>query len=207
MCSWTIDWEHLSVSLVVISLHQWELDRRIVELFDVVTTSLGGDDLFNLDDLKPRNENKSITEVQKQWAGDRYLNWMSTSAMAGSHVRVALCDCTSDGQVAVLTVHVVCTWTGIVSKPDSEVLDLQWSLLVLALHWDDLTSSLLELTQLTQEVPEAGLGYDVIRGEDDHLEQWWIWILFGRQFASDDLILLQLKYKNKLVSDAATVEL
>lgn len=51
MGSWTIDGECLSVALVVISLHQRELDLRIVELFDVVTTRLDCGDLLDSNDL------------------------------------------------------------------------------------------------------------------------------------------------------------
>lgn len=51
MGSWTIDGECLSVALVVVSLHQRELDLRIVELFDVITTRLDSSDLLDSDDL------------------------------------------------------------------------------------------------------------------------------------------------------------
>lgn len=122
--------------------------------------------------------------------------------MARSHVAVALGDGTADGQVAVLTVHVVSSRTGVITQPDAEVLDLQRSLLVLALDGDNFTSCLLEFAQLTQEVPEPRLGDDVIWCEDDHLEERWIWILLGRQFASDDLIFLQLKWTKARISDA-----
>ena len=43
---------------------------------------------------------------------------------------------------------------GIITKPDSEVLDLQRLLLPDLLDGDDLTGGLLELPQLPQEVPE-----------------------------------------------------
>lgn len=52
VCCGAVDGECLAVALVVISLHQWELNLRIVELLDVVTTSLGGGDLFDSDNLK-----------------------------------------------------------------------------------------------------------------------------------------------------------
>ena len=45
--------------------------------------------------------------------------------------------------------------SGIVSEPDAEVLDLERVLLLDLLHRHDLAGSLLELTQLTQEVPES----------------------------------------------------
>lgn len=113
--------------------------------------------------------------------------------MAGSHVTVALSDCTTDCQVAVFTVHVVCSRARIITQPDAEVLDLQRRLLVLALDGDNLASCLLEFAQLTQEIPETGLGDDVVWCEDDHLEEGRIRLLLGRQFATDDLIFLQLK--------------
>lgn len=55
MGCWAVNGEHLAETLVVIALHQRELNRRVVELFDVVTTGLGGDDLLNLDDLQGKN--------------------------------------------------------------------------------------------------------------------------------------------------------
>lgn len=47
-----IDGECLAVALVVVSLDQRELDLRIVELFDVVATRLGSNDLLDFDDLR-----------------------------------------------------------------------------------------------------------------------------------------------------------
>ena len=55
---------------------------------------------------------------------------------------------------AVLPVHVVGSRSGVVSQPDPEVLDLEGVLLLDLLDGDDLSGGLLELTQLTQEVPE-----------------------------------------------------
>lgn len=61
MCGWAIHWESLQVSLLGVSLNQRELDLRIVELLDVVTTRLGGDDLLNLDDLKLKGKKQINT--------------------------------------------------------------------------------------------------------------------------------------------------
>ena len=57
---------------------------------------------------------------------------------------------------------------GIVTKPDTEVLDLERLLLTDLLHRDNLSSGLLELPQLPKEVPEAGLGHNLVSGEDPH---------------------------------------
>lgn len=130
---------------------------------------------------------------------------MSASTMTGSHVTVALCNSASNCEVAVLTVHVVGARTRVITQPDAEVLDLQRRLLELSFHRDDLTSCLLELTQLTQEVPKSRLGDDMVRCEDDHFEERRIWILLGWQLATDDLILLQLKRRKALVNNALFV--
>jgi len=45
---------------------------------------------------------------------------------------------------------------GIVSEPDTEVLDLEGLPLGDLLNTDDLSGGLLELAELTEEVPEAG---------------------------------------------------
>lgn len=44
--------------------------------------------------------------------------------------------------------------SGIITEPDSEVLDLQRVLFPDLLDGDDLSSSLLELTELTEEIPK-----------------------------------------------------
>ena len=53
-----------------------------------------------------------------------------------------------------IPVHVVGTRSGVVSQPDSKVLDLEGVLLLDLLDRDDLAGSLLELPQLPQEVPK-----------------------------------------------------
>lgn len=50
--------------------------------------------------------------------------------MTGGHVLVHSLDGIGPGHLAVLLVHVVGTGAGVVSNPDTEVLDLQGVLLV-----------------------------------------------------------------------------
>ena len=57
-------------------------------------------------------------------------------------------------RVLFLPVHVVGSGSGIITEPDSEVLDLQRVLLPDLLDGDDLSSGLLELTELTEEIPK-----------------------------------------------------
>lgn len=50
--------------------------------------------------------------------------------MAGSHVAVALCDSGGDGEVPVLTVHVVGARPRVITQPNTEVLHFQWALVI-----------------------------------------------------------------------------
>lgn len=149
-------------------MHQWELDLGIVELLDVHTTSLGSCDGLHLDDL----------------------DGVGTGTMTSAHVTVALCNGTTDRQVTVLAVHVVCARTGIVTQPDAKVLDFNGRCLVHLLQGDNLASGLLELLQLAQEVPETGFGDNVVGSEDTHLVQRRLWLLLAWQLAANDLVFL-----------------
>lgn len=149
-------------------MHQWELDLGIVELLDVHTARLGSCDGLHLDDL----------------------DGVGTGTMTSAHVAVALCYGTTDRQVTVLAVHVVCARTGIVTQPDAKVLDFDWRCLVNLLQGDNLASGLLELLQLAQEVPETGFGNNVVGSEDTHLVQRRLWLLLAWQLAANDLVFL-----------------
>merc|ERR1719242_2917436 len=117
---------------------QRELDLAVVHLLDERTSGLVGVHSLHSDDL----------------------DGVGPGPVPGPHVPVALGDGPADGEVSVLAVHVVGSRPGVVSQPDPEVLDL--------LHGDDLSSGLLKFPQLSQEVPEARLGHNGIRGEDSH---------------------------------------
>lgn len=92
---------------VLDALGQRELDLGVVELLDLGPATAGCLQNLHFDDL----------------------DGMSARAMASSHVAVALCHGTAHRQVAVLSVHVVCSRAGVVAQPHTEVLDLQWRLL------------------------------------------------------------------------------
>lgn len=57
---------------------------------------------------------------------------------------------------------------------------------------DGLSRGLLHLPQLGDEVPEAGLGHDVVGGEDPHPVQRWGRILGRGQQTPDDFVLPKL---------------
>ena len=101
------------------------------------------------------------------------LDCVSPGPVPGAHVAVALRDGRAHGEVPVLAVHVVCSRPRVVPgkkkcgekrpkskeltpQPDSEVLDLQGLLFSDFLHRHNLSSGLLELSQLSKEVPEPG---------------------------------------------------
>lgn len=87
---------------------QGELDAGNQDLLDVGATNISVGNLSDADDL------------------DR----AGAGTVAGSHVRVAGLDGGVAGQLAVLLVHVVGAGAGIVTDPDTEVLDLKGLLLV-----------------------------------------------------------------------------
>lgn len=62
--------------------------------------------------------------------GISYVDGTEAGAMAGSHILVESLDSVGAGHLTVLLVHVVGSGAGIVTDPDTEVLDLEWALLV-----------------------------------------------------------------------------
>jgi hypothetical protein len=98
---------------------------------------------------------------------------------------------------------------GVVSDPDTEVLDLQRSLLVNLgnsqlvcipvasiktthhIQADDLSVRLLDLSELHQEVPETRLCNHSVWCKDSHPVQLWCWVCLRRQMAADDLVFCE----------------
>jgi len=89
---------------VLNSLRQWELDLGVVELLHLGPATVRGLHNLHLD----------------------YLYGVGTRPMTGTHVPVTLRHCATDGEVPVLSVHVMCTRSGIVSQPDPKVFDFNW---------------------------------------------------------------------------------
>lgn len=59
-----------------------------------------------------------------------YVNRPEAGSMSGCHILVHGLDSICPRHLTVLLVHVVGTGAGVVSEPDTEVLDLQGALLV-----------------------------------------------------------------------------
>ena len=125
--------------------------------------------------------------------------------MSGSHVLVHSLNSIGSRHLAVLLVHVVGSGAGVVSDPDTKVLDLQWTLLVdlekiLApafvlqcqntydVDADDLSVRLLDLSELHQEVPETRLCNHGVGRKDSHSVQLGSWVGICRQMAANDLV-------------------
>ncbi len=117
------------------------------------------------------------------------LDGTRTAAVTSGHLVVKLRYSTSELQVTVLAVHVVGTRTRIVTEPDSVVLDSTGVLLDKLDAVKNLTGGLLHLTELTQEVPELGLGSDRVRGEDNHTVCLGVWVLLCGSLTADHLVL------------------
>ena len=54
------------------------------------------------------------------------LYGMSSGSVFGTHVSVALSYSAFSCQVSVFSVHIVCTTSGVISQPDTEIFDFQW---------------------------------------------------------------------------------
>ena len=76
-----------------------------------------------------------------------------TSTVAGSHVLVEGVDGISTGHFPVLLVHVVGAGARVVADPDTEVLDLEWSLLVDLIPTISLHFSLISHQKTESSIP------------------------------------------------------
>lgn len=138
-----------------------------------------------------------------------HVDGPEASAVARGHVLVERLDGVGAGHLTVLLVHVVGAGTRVVADPDTEVLDLERVLLVDLLpisaspvppphipssipthlvQADDLTVGLLDLAQLGEEVPETGLGDDIVGSKDAHAVQLGSWVGVRGQVAPNDLV-------------------
>jgi len=64
---------------------------------------------------------------------------------------------------------------------------------------DDLAGGFLQLAELGQEVPEAGLGDHGIGGKDTHAVQFWGRVVVGGEAAADDLVFLEATWRREML--------
>lgn len=153
-----------------------ELELGSKELLDVRATDVLDGNLGHTDDLEGPE----------------------ADTVAGSHVLVAGSDGVAPGHLTVLLVHVVGTGAGVVPEPDTVVLDGLGAGLGDLVEGDDLTSGLLDLLHLPKEVPEAGLGNNLIRSKEAHAEKARLGLLLGGKLAANDLVLVELEKKEEV---------
>lgn len=127
--------------------------------------------------------------------------------VTGGHVLVEGLDGVGAAHLTELLVHVVGTGAGVVTNPDAEVLDLERALLVdlradqysfrpcmkplstYHVQADDLAVGLLQLAELSHEVPEPGLGNNGVGRKDAHAVQLGRGVRLGGQMTPNDLVL------------------
>merc|ERR1712121_483561 len=106
-------------------MRQRKFNCGLGKLLNMRTSAFLGCNFFNTDDL----------------------NGVSSCTMTRTHIPVALCDSSTDGQITVLSVHVMGTTSGIISKPNTKVLDLSRIFLEYPLDVNNFASRFLELLQ------------------------------------------------------------
>jgi len=111
--------------------------------------------------------------------------------VAGSHLCVHLLNRTIEGGVTVLLVHVVVSSPALVTQPDTKVLDCGGVLLKNLVEGEDLAVALLNLLQLSEEVPELGLGSDLVGCPELHAVNLGLLIGRRRQAPPDHLVLVE----------------
>ncbi len=117
------------------------------------------------------------------------LDGTRTTTVTSSHLVVKLRNSSRELQVTVLAVHVVCSGTRVVAKPDSVVLDGAGVLLDKLDAVKDLSGGLLHLTELTHEVPELGFGSNRVGSEDDHTVSFRVRVFVSASLTADNLVL------------------
>lgn len=113
-------------------MRERELEALAEQLFDVWAADALG--LVNLDDLEDlfadSQHSLFLFFLFFSWSPLTYVDGSESGTVTSSHVLVHGLDGIGSGHLSVLLVHVVCAGARVVDNPDTEVLDLEWSLLV-----------------------------------------------------------------------------
>jgi hypothetical protein len=108
-----------------------------------------------------------------------------------SHILIQRIHRLRPRHLPILFVHIVRATARIVADPDTEVLDLEGTLLVHHVERDDFTVGFLDLAQLHEEVPEAGFGDDIVGCEDAHAVEFGCWVGVSGEVPAYDLIFVE----------------
>lgn len=120
-----------------------------------------------------------------------HVDGSESRSVSGSHVLVQHLNSVGSRNISVLLVHVVGAGSRVVSDPDTEVLDLGGGLLGDLVDGDNLTGGLLDLLELGQEVPESGLGHNLVGGKDSHSVELLLGGSLGRQLSANNLVFVE----------------
>jgi len=123
------------------------------------------------------------------------------STVVRGHVVVELLDSTAAGGVTELLVEVVSGVGRVVAEGDAKVLDGLGVGLDDLVAGKDLTGHALDPAELAEEVPETGLGNDLVGSEDAHAVDLLVLLSDGVALAANDLVfthfVLTLKNEKK----------
>lgn len=117
-------------------MRERELEALAEQLFDVWAADALG--LVNLDDLEyllQKSQYSLFLCFSPLKVHVTYVDGSESGTVAGGHVLVHGLDGIGSRHLSVLLVHVVCAGARVVDNPDTEVLDLEWSLLVDLFQW------------------------------------------------------------------------
>ena len=151
-------------------MRERELKTRNKKLLNVLALDVLS--LLNLNDLENVNRSKS-------------------GSVTGSHILVKSINGRGTGELTVLLVHVVSTGTRVVTDPDTKVLNLVGSLLVDLVDGNNLTSSLLNSSELGQEVPESRLGNNSVGSKDSHTVELRLRLGLARETTANNLVFIE----------------
>jgi hypothetical protein len=147
----------------------------------------------------------AVTSIDSGGLDDR--DGTVSSTVSTSHFLVHLFYSAVESGISVLLVGVVHTGTGVVSNPNSIVLNGGWVLLENLVNSKNLTVGLLHTAKLSQKVPELGLGLNLVPSPHLHSVNLWVWILLSWDVTSNNLELTvqELQTENKLSGDVQDV--
>ena len=112
--------------------------------------------------------------------------------MVTCHLSVKLADCSVEGNISVLLVHVVIGSSGLIPQDNAEGLDMVRSPLEDFIDSEDLSLSSLGLELTTEMVPKLSLGNDLVPGEETDGINFGVGVLLGGHLASKDEVLSDL---------------
>eukprot|EP00357_Protocruzia_adherens_P036130 CAMPEP_0115021094 /NCGR_PEP_ID=MMETSP0216-20121206/30654_1 /TAXON_ID=223996 /ORGANISM="Protocruzia adherens, Strain Boccale" /LENGTH=164 /DNA_ID=CAMNT_0002393329 /DNA_START=306 /DNA_END=800 /DNA_ORIENTATION=- len=121
--------------------------------------------------------------------GSDDMDGIGASSVSAGHFHEHSTDGTVQRGVSVFLVHVMNTGSGFISQQNTVGFDMSDVLLEDLVDADDFSGSSLYLVQLADKVPEFGLGKDIIRSEDSHLEDFGVGVFLTNLSSASNNVL------------------